>query len=174
MRVRRLAATAIDGLLGFALAILLSLTKVGAFFAERAVVMLQIDDPTSAWKGPIPLVLGAFGEVSYTVPFAILVVVATEAVLDRSPGKWLVGLRIAVDDAGGGGGGGEGRARWERVAIKTIGLWGVVLGLVLGSWQLALACVIVGGALTLGAACAGFAPWRPPHERVSRTHLVRT
>ena len=167
MRARRLAATAIDGLLGFTLAIILSLTKVGAFFAERAVVMLQIDDPTSAWKGTIPLVLGAFGEISYTLPFAIMVVVTTEAVLDRSPGKWLVGLRIAVDDGGGA------RRRWERVAVKTIGLWGVVLGLVLGSWQLALASVIIGSALTLGAACAGFAPWRPPHERVSRTHLVK-
>ncbi len=162
---RRLAATAIDGCLGVALAILLATTPVGVFFAERAFVMFRIDSPDSVWKGTIPLVLGIFGEIAYTVPFAIFVVVATEALASRSPGKWMLGIRIAAED-------GTARAapmrRSLRVAVKMVGVWGFVLGLLTGSWIVAVCCAAAGFVVIASAPFT-----RPLHDRASRTRVIK-
>ena len=117
------------------------------------------------WKGTIPLVLGIFGEIVYTVPFAILVVVASEAWTARSPGKWMLGIRV-VDESGVAASGATRGAL--RLAIRTVGSWGVTLGLVTGSWLLALVTATA-GCVEMASALSG----RPFHERWSHTTLVR-
>ena len=161
---RRVVATGIDAVLGFALAMFLATTPVGVFFARRAFVMFRIDQPGSVWKGPIPMVLGIFGEIVYTVPFAILIVAATETLIHRSPGKWILGLRIASAD-GNAGAGLEQRSL--RVAGKMVGPGGFVLGLLTGSWLVAL-CSVVAGCVVITSVLVH----RPLHDRVSRTRIV--
>jgi hypothetical protein len=63
---RRLSGAALDGALGFALALPLSST-LGLYFSRRAVIALQMDSPTSLWKGPVPLLLGVFGKLTLAV-----------------------------------------------------------------------------------------------------------
>lgn len=126
--------------------------------------MLQIDNPASVWKGTIPLALGAFGELSYSLPFALLLVVGAEALAGRSPGKWMLGIRIASPD-------GDScimpRALALRATVKTVAFWGCVVGLIAGSWLVAL-CGVIAGCVVM----ASVLMYRPLHERVSHTRIV--
>jgi hypothetical protein len=159
-----MAAAAIDSLLGLGTALLLSGTPIGRFFAERAVVMLQIDNPASVWKGTLPLILGAFGEVVYTVPFAVLLIVGTEAVFDRSPGKWLSGLRIVGAEHHA-----TPRQLCGRAAIKLVGAWGCVVGLLTGYWPAAAVGLIFGMVVV-----ASILSSRPLHDAWTGVRLVNS
>ncbi len=136
---RRLAAAAIDFVLGLTLGLLLSQTRVGVFFAERAVVMLRIGNPDTIWKGPIPMIMGYLGTLVYVLPLAFLLVALVRPVTGRSPGTAL--LRVAPNDAK--------RPLWYETAIRTMTLWGLIASLLAGSWQLALLFLIVGLALNI-------------------------
>jgi hypothetical protein len=159
---RRAAAAALDAALGFALAMALSVTPVGRYFALRAFDMFRIDSPTTVWKGPIPLILGAFGETVYTFPAALLALLSVEGVTGRSLGKRAFGLRVVA-------GGGQGAAQLRvRFALKTVGCWGFVAGLVSGSWLVALATTAA-ACVVLPSALAG----PGLHDRIGRTTVVR-
>jgi len=121
----RLAAGVIDLAAGFFLCYLIH-WHIGRYFALRAVVTLHIGEPGTIWKGTIPWIMGMFGEYVYTLPFALFLVFLPEAIWGRSIGKLVLRIKIA----------GEPKKLWLRYFIKTIGLWGMTLALVLGIWQL--------------------------------------
>jgi hypothetical protein len=136
---RRVAAVTIDIVVGLALGLLLSQTRVGIFFAERAVVMLRIGSPDTIWKGPIPMIMGYLGTLVYVLPLAFLLVALIGPMTGRSPGNRL--LRVAPNQPT--------QRRWYETAIRTMPLWGLVAALLAGSWQLALLFLIAGLALNV-------------------------
>jgi len=136
LRFRRLAAAAIDVLAGAALGLFLSQSRVGIYFAERAVVMLHIGSPGTVWKGPIPMIMGYLGTFVYTLPFALLLVFVIEPAIGTSPGKKL--MRVTP----------PAHISWRVAMRRTMPLWGLVVALLVGSWQLALLFLVAGVALT--------------------------
>lgn len=164
----RALAAAIDAVLALGVALALSST-LGEWFAERAVVTLRIGQPGTWWRGPIPLVLGVFGEVVYGLPFAGLLVWSLAAQTGGTLGKRLLGLRVR--DAGGGPA--VATQRLGRTAILTVGLWGSTLALVAGSWQLALVACSAAAIVLLGTFTALGPAARALHDRLSGTVVVR-
>lgn len=69
----RAVAAGLDAAAAFALSIVLA-PSVGIFFARRAVVTLRIGEPGTLWRGPVPLMIGIFGEVFYLLPLTISLV----------------------------------------------------------------------------------------------------
>lgn len=53
LRLIRLLASGVDAFLGILLGLVLANSAIGAFFAERAVVMLHIGSAETIWKGPV-------------------------------------------------------------------------------------------------------------------------
>lgn len=175
MRGRRVAAAGVDLLLGLLLGLVLSNTRVGFFFAERAAVMLRIGSPDTIWKGPVPMILGILGPLVYGLPFSILLVMLLEPLTGASPGKGLMGLRIisrgrssTVRDQAVAP-----RRLWYRTAIKTAPLWGLLVALLAGSWMLALLFALVGCVLVLNFALAQFTSIELAHDAIARTGVVR-
>jgi uncharacterized RDD family membrane protein YckC len=167
LAVRRIAANAVDLMLGMVLAYALSGTAVGFYFASRAVVMLRIGAPETVWKGAIPMIMGILGPFVYGLPFAILIVLLAEPSVGISPGKRLFGLRVRSRGAGA-----PSRAQyWRRAIIKSAPFWGLTLALVAGSWQLALAFSIAGLALLADVALSLFTSRPAVHDAVSATVL---
>ena len=166
--VRRLIAGVVDSFTGFVLALLLSRT-VGVFFAKRAVVTLHIGSEGTVWKGPIPLILGVLGTVVYVLPLSCLVVFLAEPLTGVTPGKLLLRIRVTTLE----GAPPTSTDLWQRTLIKTTGLWGLVLGFLLGSWQVALVAAGCGIAVLIGF--AGNALPRLPslHDRLARTDVTR-
>lgn len=120
-----LAAGAIDIFFGLILCHFLQLF-LGYYFASRAVVTLRIGQPGTIWNGPIPWVMGMFGNYVYTIPFALFLIFLPEAIWGWTIGKKMLGLRVK----------GTLKQRALRFLIKTSGFWGMTLALVIGSWQL--------------------------------------
>ena len=132
----RFLAGGLDAVLGAVIALFLAGT-LGRWFAGRAVVMLSIGSPDTFWRGPIPMVLGILGNFVYGLPFALLLVLLAEALFGASPGKWLLGLRVAAADGTSAPTG----SRLLRWTVKCSGLWAMVLALVAGSCPVAVAAV---------------------------------
>lgn len=131
---RRLLATSVDA--GIALTLsAISAVPLGQWCAQRAVLALAIDDPSSWWRGPLPLVLGILGTVVYSLPFTILAVGASRLAFGRTPGEALAAtaprrdrrrvnwlddyapallLAIAL---------GIGRLRATEIVLVLVGLW---------------------------------------------------
>lgn len=150
-------AAGLDTGLGAILAVLLSSTA-GLYFAHRAVVMLHIGEPDTFWQGPVPLMLGVFGEVIYLLPFAMCLAWAPSAVTGMTAGKWACGLHVRQTD-----GTPAPRARlFARTTIQTIGGWGWTLALVAGAWQVgavATAAAIVVWSVAVHDRLTGTAVW---------------
>jgi hypothetical protein len=140
---------------------------IGTFFARRAVVMLKIDEPGSIWKGPVPLMLGAIGDLVYLLPLALLVTWSLD-LTGSTIAKRLLGLQVR--DAHGMRP--SASRSWSRSALRTVGLWGCTLALIVGRWELAAAAiaawlvVIAGMLLALGPASLAW------HDRVTGTSVV--
>jgi len=164
----RAAAAAIDAAVALLIAIALSRT-IGWYFAERAVVTLHIGQPGTLWKGPIPMILGAFGEVVYGLPFAGLLAWSADPLTGATLGKRLFRLRVRAVD----GGPARTSRRLLRFAIQTVGLWGWTLALLSGRWEMALAATVTGVAVLLGAPLALGPRSLALHDRLSRTALFR-
>ena len=166
--IRSLAAL-IDFGIGFAAALALSST-VGVFFARRAVVTLRIGQPGTLWQGPLPLLLGIFGEVVYLLPLTLVASWAIEPLTGATLGKRILGLRVVFPD----GRPPSRQALWQRWSVQTAGLWGWTLALIAGSWvvavlaSIAAAVVLVGG---LGAIGPGS---RALHDRLSGTCVYQS
>jgi len=164
----RAAAAGLDAATGIALSLLLA-SSVGIFFARRAVVTLQIDNPDSLWKGPLPLMIGVFGEVFYLLPFTLLLVWILGPLTGATMGKRLLGLRVRDF---------EGRPisrqrHGYRTALLTVGLWGWTLALLAGRWELA-ALASLGGAVVLAGSLVALGPESLTlHDRLSRTSVLR-
>jgi hypothetical protein len=166
--LRRAAAGAIDVALGGAVCLLFSKT-VGLFFARQAFVTLRVGQAGTWWTGPVPLVLGMFGEVVYFLPSVLLLIWTLDLLTGATVGKRLLALRERASDGG--------RAslvrRCARTAVQTAGLWGWTVALLIGSWQVALLAsaagvvVIAGSLLALGPARLTL------HDRVTRTCVAR-
>lgn len=168
MRGRRLLAAAVDLALGLALALLLAGSS-GHFFAGRAVVALRIGAEGTLWRGPLPMILGYLGPLSYGLPFALLLVHLAEPLFGLTPGKLFAGLAIAGSD-----GAPAGTSRlWLRTAVKCGGLCLLVLALLAGSWQLAALGVLVTLVFLLGALPALLPSGRSLHDRLAGTALRR-
>ncbi len=109
------------------------------------------------------------GEVTYLLPFTLLVFWILDPVAGATPGKWLFRLRVR---AAGGSSASPGRL-WLRGAIRTVGLWGWTLALLAGRWELAVlataaeALVLAGFFSVLGPRRLAF------HDRVCGTIVVR-
>ena len=141
----RLAASAVDLILGLILGLLLS-KNIGFFFARLAVVMLKIGSPESIWKGPLPMIMGIFSTFFYVLPFSILLVLVIEGFSGASPGKFLFGMRVREKE----GAAAAPKTLLFRSIIKTSGLWGMTISLLIGSWiaaifSLAAICLILIG-----------------------------
>lgn len=165
----RFAAAAVDGAVALALTLPLSTTFLGSFFASRAVVTLRIGQPGTLWKGPIPMVLGAVGEVTYLLPFVAAVVWSLDVWGGATVGKRLFGLRVAT-----GSGGRAGVAtRLRRFAVQAVGAWGWTLSLLAGSWILAVVATL-GGGVAMAASLLALGPSkRALHDRIAGTVVVR-
>jgi len=163
----RFMASAIDAALGVALALLLSGT-LGRWFAGRAVVMLSIGSPDTFWRGPVPMILGVFGNVVYGLPFAMLLVLLPEALFGIGGGKGLLRLHVMGAD----GEPASTRSRWLRWTVKCSGLCGMVLALILGSGPVAV--IAAGAALaTMGGFCLAAGPRSEAlHDRLTGTAVV--
>jgi len=165
----RLSAAGIDLLTGAVLALVLSRSSVGYFFATRAVIMLRIGRADTIWKGPVPMMIGIFGPFVYVLPLAILLVLLSEPVTGSSPGKRVMGLKVVPPDNAV-----LSRAMlWRRSAIKTSLFWGLIAALLSGSWVLALCSVIVGCALLCSMVLTLIFPVRPIHDVLSHTCVAR-
>lgn len=92
---RRFLAACCDGILAVVLGLLLSST-LGTWAASRAAQILQVGDADGFWRGPVPLMLGAIGNLTYALPLLPLLVVLPEALLGVGPGKLLTGLHIVA------------------------------------------------------------------------------
>ena len=160
----RAAAATIDAGTGVAAALLLS-SSIGLFFARRAVVTLHIGDPHTLWKGPLPFLLGAIGEVVYLMPFTSQLVWILDPLTGATIGKRIFRLRVRGTD----GQSASKAARWYRSALQTAGLWGLTLALLAGSWPLALAATIAGAIALVGSFAAAGPSSLALHDRLSGT-----
>jgi hypothetical protein len=165
----RALSSLLDCLLGLALGLLLA-DHIGFFFAERAVVMLRIDEPGTLWQGPVPMFLGILGPLVYLLPAVFLLVLLPEALYSASPGKLALRMRVRGEKGASAPAG----RRWLRWGIKTAGLWGMTLALITGRWELAAASVIA-GALVLAGSLTALGPSRQAlHDRLSETAVYRS
>jgi hypothetical protein len=155
--IRALAAC-LDAAAGVGLAVL-GASTLGMFFAHRAVATLHIGEPGTWWKGPIPLMLGVFGEVVYLLPFTFLLVWLSEPLSGATIGKRLLGLRVRCT----GGPAASPSALWQRFAIQTVGFWGLTVSLLAGRWEIAAVALVCGAAVMV----AGL------HSRLSATRVWR-
>lgn len=165
----RISAALIDAVLGGVLTLLLSGTS-GHWFSERAVIMLSIGSPDTFWNGPIPYIIGVFGSVVYGAPFAFLLVTLSGAFFGATPGKWLLRLHvISADDRPA-----THRMLLVRWAVKSVGLWGLVVALVVGKSAVAAVAVILGAVVLLGF-LAALGPTRQAlHDRLAGTAVTST
>lgn len=167
----RAAAAAIDAGVAIAATLLLS-SSIGLFFARRAVVTLHIGDPHTLWKGPLPFILGAIGEVIYLMPFVFLLVWILDPLTGGTVGKRLLRLRVRRSD----GLPASKARRWFRTALQTAGFWGLTLALLAGSWQLAAIATVAGAIVLAGSFAAAGPSLLALHDRLSGTaccHLHR-
>lgn len=162
----RAAAAGIDAVVGVAATLAMAST-LGMFFARRAVVTLRIGEPGTLWKGPLPLMLGVFGEVVYLIPFTFLLVWILDPLTGATVGKRLFGLRVRQTD-------GKPASRptlWCRSALQTVGLWGWTLALLTGRWEPAAlaspaaAVILVGSLAAIGPSSLAL------HDRLSQTSV---
>ncbi len=163
---RRPVAAAIDLALALALAAVLSPLS-GVFFAERAVPTLHIGSPDTLWQGPLPMVLGIFGELVYGYPFALLLVLGREAFGGASPGKRLLRLRIEPM---------AGTAeswRMRRFALKTSGLWLALGALLAGDWHLAALSALLITLVALTTLAALLTSTDPLYDRLAHATVRR-
>ena len=129
--------------------------------------MLRVGSPDSVWLGPIPMVLGIFGNLAYGLPFALILVLLAEMFFGAGPGKYLFRMRIARAD-GGAAGIGRRALRW---AVKCSGLWVMVLALLLGSQLLALLSLAAGCAVSAGSLLALGPERLSLHDRITDTGI---
>lgn len=166
----RLLAASIDALLGVVLGFLLSFSRIGNFFAERAVVMLKIGSPDTIWKGLIPMIMGILGPFFYVLPLSLLLVFLIEPLTGASLGKRILRLKIVLENKGV-----VSREKlWYRSAIKSVLFWGLVAGLLFGSWVVALCSVVLGFAVFCSIVLPLFSSCRPLHEALSQTSVIQT
>lgn len=160
----RAAAAGIDAAAGFAASLALAST-LGMFFARRAVVTLRIGDADTLWKGPLPLMLGVFGEVVYLIPFTFLLAWILDPLTGATVGKRLLRLRVRQDDDQPAS-----RQRlWRRSAVQTVGLWGWTLALLTGRWEPAAFASLAGTVVLVGCVAALGPASRTLHDRLSGT-----
>lgn len=162
---RRFAAGLVDGALGLLLAMLLAGSS-GHYFAERAVDTFAIGSPGTIWKGPVPLVLGVLGTVGYGIPLALALVLLSEPLTGRTPGKMLMRLIVTGEEGGDVSPG----ALWIRAAVKTGPLFGFAVGLAVGAWLLA-ALSFGAGVLVLGACLPVLGGSMTGHDSVAGTKV---
>ena len=167
---------AVDAALALALAVALA-SSVGWFFAERAVGTLRIGQPGTLWRGPVPMALGAVGELVYGLPFAWALIGALDPATGATAGKRLLGLRVREDgaEADGAGAGRRGRRwpRWRREAVRSVAAWGWTAALLAGRWEPALAASVAGALVAAGSLLALGPERRALHDRLSGTRVVR-
>jgi uncharacterized RDD family membrane protein YckC len=164
----RAAAGGIDAAVGFAASLVLA-PSVGVFFARRAVETLRIGDPDTLWQGPLPLMLGIFGEVVYLLPFTLLLAWLLDPLTRATVGKRLLGLRVCEAD----GQPATRRTLWRRSAFQTVGLWGWTLALLTGRWEIAVLASLAGGMILTGSLAALGPALLALHDRLSRTCVRR-
>lgn len=160
----RSVAAGLDGLAGVAAGLFLS-QLVGDYFSQRAVVMLRIGDPDSFFRGPIPMVLGIFGELVFTLPLAFLLIQLVEPVLQGSPGKLLLRLSVRTSRGEAATPG----PTWTRFATKNVGLWGMTLALITGTWAIGATALVLGAAVAIGFLFAAGPRKLAAHDRLART-----
>lgn len=162
----RLLSLIIDLIIALALGLVMS-HSIGYFFATRAEVMLLIGHPQSIWKGPVPLILGVIGPLTYVLPLAVLVVMLAEPLFDTSPGKLILKLKIA----GLNGDRPSVRNLWLRHLVKTSPLWLMNLGLITGMWHIAVMAVLVFAVLVAGFFLSLGLERLAWHDKISRTSV---
>lgn len=163
-----MAAAAIDTAVGLGLAVVLAPTA-GRFFAARAVVTLRIGDPASLWTGPLPLILGTFGEIVYTLPFTLLLAWVIGPIAGVTSGEWVTALRIC--DVSGRPA--SRTARWLRCAIETCGMAGCTLALLTGMWPIAVVASVAWATIFAGTFATLAPGGRALDDRWSGTMLCR-
>ena len=157
----RLAAGTVDVFLGFLVCYILH-WFIGYYFASRAVVALHIGEPASLWKGPIPLLLGIIGPFFYVLPFAFLLIFLPEAIWGWSIGKKIFELKIEASK----------ESLWTRYLIKTSGLLGITLALIIGSWELTVISTGIGIIILLGFFLSLGREKTALHDRLAGTVVV--
>jgi uncharacterized RDD family membrane protein YckC len=165
---RRAAAAAVDAALGCAVCLLFA-KSAGVFFARQAFVTLRIGQPGTWWTGPVPLVLGMFGEVVYFLPFALFLAWLLDPLSGATLGKRLLGIRVR---AANGTEASLGR-RFTRTVVETVGLWGWTVAILLGSWQLVVLAFASGSVVLAGTLLALGRPGLTLHDRLTGTCVYR-
>jgi hypothetical protein len=154
----------IDLAVAIALSLALSST-LGLFFANRAVATLRIGQTGTFWQGPLPLMLGIFGEVAYLLPFVLFITWSLDPLTGATIGKRVLRLRVERLDRQPL----SRSRRWRRVLIQTVACWGWTLGLLTGVWQLAFFATVAGLIVWLGTLLALGPSSLTLHDRLSAT-----
>lgn len=153
---RRATALTLDLLLALGLTLLLAESS-GHWLSQRAVSALAIDDPTGPWRGPLPLVLGAVGSISYGLPLSFTLITASEVFFAQSPGKALLGLRV----------GRMGPLRRTGRLLLRDAPWHLALAaLVVGDPGFTVVALVLAGAWALAALAAALLRRHPLHDLV--------
>jgi hypothetical protein len=160
---RRFLAALCDSILVVLLGLLLW-SSLGQWAATRATQLLRIGQPETFWHGPIPLLLGVIGNLTYALPVLSLIILLPEAVGGSGAGKLATRLRIVGLDPAGG------HSLQKRYAVKCapclVWLGALSIGQTWTLW-------VLGAAVTM--ACLGMLPvlgGRPTlHDRLARTQV---
>ncbi len=136
-------------------------TTVGAWCAGRAVVALRVGEPDTWWRGPIPMLLGAVGNV-------VLVLMAAP-LTGTTPGKALAGLEIIAGDGRPPGG----TRLWRRFLVQAAGPLLLVAGLVTVRAGLLVAGTAVAALTVAGSVAALLPAGRTLHDLAGGTRIRR-
>lgn len=161
---RRFAATSIDAVVVIVLGMLLASTA-GDWAAARTAIVLRVGQPETFWRGPLPMVLGAIGNLVYGLPLNLLLVLLPEAFAGRSLGKLVARLQVTPVAPDG-----TNTALRRRLLTKCAPCLLALASMI--TLQLWLACMAVAVAILLGAGAIPLLWGRVPlHDRLARTRL---
>ncbi len=146
------------------MALAFAMSRVGWYFATRAVDLLRIGEPDTWFQGPVALVIGLFGQLVFSLPIAFLVV-ALPSLAGSSWGMRVFGIRV------------ESLEPWRiflRFIVAASPWWLATLALVSAWWWLAEIAIGAAAILWLGSCVAVVANRKGPADFFAGTALVES
>jgi uncharacterized RDD family membrane protein YckC len=107
------------------------------------------------------------GEVVYLLPFTLWLSWMADPMTGATLGKRLLGLRIHDTHNRPA----PAATRWVRHGIQTVGLWGLSVALVAGSWIAGLLASVAGTIVLLANIVLLVGTGRTLHDRLSGAHI---
>jgi uncharacterized RDD family membrane protein YckC len=115
------------------------------------------------------MVIGAFGEYVYLLPFTWWLAWLLEPVTGATFGKRLLGLRVRTLDSTFP----ARRRLLARTLVQTAGLSGLTAALLLERWAIAIIATAAGLTVLMGCAMAFGRSRQTLHDRIAGTIVIR-